>query len=258
MVLREKGVYRMWYSGSDREKNEYHRIGYAESRDGVVWSRRDEPVLSPHDPSGYYTVPMVLRENGLYKMWYTGHNGMADLRYATSRDGIAWREHSRDPIATRVYCPSILRDGDLYKMWYTAYDPESGPNRAMVIAFATSRDGLAWTPHEENPVMRSTEKWEHRNILYPWVLKRRGRFEMFYTSYGRICELAYATSNDGIRWTKGTAPVLSPDPGSAYDSLYCSKPCLVEEPDGRDKLYYGARVDMIHKYYAIGLAVLNV
>jgi predicted GH43/DUF377 family glycosyl hydrolase len=138
-------------------------------------------------------------------------------------------------------------------MWYTFYEQRSD-GRAMAIWYATSRDGLVWKTRDGGPVLRSTEPWEHRNVLYPWVARRRGEYEMFYTSFGKICELALATSPDGVRWTKGPCPILSPDPASKYDSLYCSKPCLVEEPGGRDKLYYGARIDMIHKYYAIGLA----
>ena len=52
----------MWYSGSDRDGNELHRIGYAESKDGVDWERLDEPVPSPLGPEGYFSVPAVLRD----------------------------------------------------------------------------------------------------------------------------------------------------------------------------------------------------
>ena len=51
MVVKEDGRYRMWYSGSDLTPNEYHRIAYAESRDGVTWERMDEPVLTPTRPA---------------------------------------------------------------------------------------------------------------------------------------------------------------------------------------------------------------
>jgi len=98
MVVREGGRYRMWYSGSDRDGNELHRIGYAESKDGVSWERLEEPVLSPSDPEGYFSVPAVLRDaggevlrqDGRLMMWITGHNLMCDLRLCTSEDGIEW------------------------------------------------------------------------------------------------------------------------------------------------------------------------
>lgn len=44
-VLRDGGTYRMWYS---RRSPDY-RIGYAESADGLAWSRRDE--MAGIDPS---------------------------------------------------------------------------------------------------------------------------------------------------------------------------------------------------------------
>ncbi len=258
MVVKDGGRYRMWYSGSDRTPNEYHRIGYAESRDGVTWERLDEPVLVPGDPSGYFSVPAVLRsadgevlkQDGLYRMWLTGHNLMCDLRMATSPDGIEWTLHSKEPLRTDVYCPTIIFEDGVYRMWYTNLDTDG----AMVIFYADSVDGLEWSMRP-GPVLRSTEPWEFRNVLYPFVLKRGGVYEMYYTSYGHICELAVARSEDGIHWEKDSGPILSPDSLSSYDSLYCSNASVIPEPDGRDKLYYSSRIDMEHRYFAIALAV---
>ncbi len=63
MVVKEDGRYRMWYSGSDRILNEFHRIGYAESINGLEWKCLEDPILVPDDPSGYYSVPAVLRDS---------------------------------------------------------------------------------------------------------------------------------------------------------------------------------------------------
>jgi predicted GH43/DUF377 family glycosyl hydrolase len=123
----------------------------------------------------------------------------------------------------------------------------------MAIFYATSEDGLDWASH--GPVMSSTEPWEHKNVLYPFVLKRDGVYEMYYTLYGDICELAVAFSEDGIHWEKTAGPILSPNPDSGWDSLYCSNASVLIEPDGRDKMYYASRIDMYHRYYAIGMAV---
>src|SRR5438046_2710775 len=44
----------------------------------------------------------ILREGGLYKLWYTGYDGTQDglrmLGYATSPDGIRWTRHARNPL----------------------------------------------------------------------------------------------------------------------------------------------------------------
>jgi predicted GH43/DUF377 family glycosyl hydrolase len=259
MVVKDDALYRMWYSGSDREDNEYHRIGYAESRDGLDWKRLPEPILVPPHTDGYYTTPSVLRDphgnllrrDGLYLMWFTGNNWMCDLHLATSPDGIDWDLHRPDPIARGVYCPTVILEGDMYKMWFT----HQAPSSPMTMGYATSEDGLNWS-FRPGPVLESTEDWEHPNLLYPFVLKSQDLYQMYYTSYGRgICEIALATSEDGIHWLKGKGPILSPDPASEWDSIYCSNPCIVPEPDGRDRLYYASRIDMKHKYFAIGLAV---
>ncbi len=248
----------MWYSGSDRRKNEHHMLGYAESADGLVWERRPQPVIMRPDASGYYTCPAVLREasgevireGGFLWMWYSGSNLAPDLHLSTSQDGVNWSTHKPDSIAKGAYSPTVLLDHGAYRMWYTG----QGRDGRMEIRHATSEDGITWD-FPTKAVLRSSLAWERRNLLYPFVLKRDDLYEMYYTSYDRICEVAVATSQDGISWTKGAGPILSPDPGSSWDSLYCSKPCVVPELVGHDKLYYASRIDMDHKYYAIGLAI---
>jgi predicted GH43/DUF377 family glycosyl hydrolase len=256
MVVKDNGHYRMWYSGSDRLLNEFHRLGYAESSDGIKWTRRDQPVIAPTAPSGYYTCPSILREatgevrreGGLLWMWYSGSNTAPDLHLSTSPDGIHWTNRP-EPIARGVYSPTVIHEDGRYRMWYTGI-----ADGLMTIRYGTSEDGIDWNLYPTD-VLRSSLPWERRNLLYPFVLRRDDTYQMYYTSYDRICELAVATSDDGIRWKKGGGPILSPDPASKWDSLYCSKACVVPEPGGPDKLYYASRVDMNHKYFAIGLAI---
>jgi predicted GH43/DUF377 family glycosyl hydrolase len=258
MVVKESGIYLMWYSGSDRKPNEHHVIGHARSSDGISWERNQDPVLVPSGRTGYYTTPAilrdrggeVLREDGKFRMWFTGKPPSPDLYLATSPDGLEWELHSPGPIAHNIYCPSVIFDEGRYRMWYTLAEV-GGP---MVIRHATSEDGVTWAL-DEGSSFRSTEPWEHPNVLYPFVLTR-DVYEMYYTSYGhRICEIAMATSEDGVLWKKGDGPILSPDPSSSWDSIYCSNPSVLVGPGGRDIMYYASRVDMEHKYYAIGLAI---
>lgn len=149
-----------------------------------------------------------------------------------------------------AYAPTVIFENGLYRMWYTYAEPTG----TMVIGHATSVDGIAWEASPANPVLRATEPWEHRHALYPFVLERKSNYEMYYTTFGRICEIAVAQSVDGVRWRKSNGPILSPEANSGYDSIYCSRACVVPERSGRDKLYYASRVDMQHKYYAIALA----
>ena len=73
-VLKENGLYRMWYS----HRGDTYRIGYAESRDGSRWTRRDEAVGIDVSPSGWDSESIqyahVLRHRGRLYMLYNGNH----------------------------------------------------------------------------------------------------------------------------------------------------------------------------------------
>jgi predicted GH43/DUF377 family glycosyl hydrolase len=83
-------------------------IGLASSRDGLHFTRRSEPVLTPTEPYESQGVedPRVIRVGRTYYMTYTGYDGTSALLcLATSRDLVTWRKHGplfpdfRDPLA---------------------------------------------------------------------------------------------------------------------------------------------------------------
>jgi hypothetical protein len=54
-VVRDPDRYRMWYS----RRGEHYRIGYAESRDGIVWTRHDEQSVLDVSPAPAWDADMV-------------------------------------------------------------------------------------------------------------------------------------------------------------------------------------------------------
>ncbi|HAY34925.1 MAG TPA: hypothetical protein PK536_03865 [Ignavibacteria bacterium] len=52
-VLKEEGIYKMWYSYRESEKNKTYRIGYAESPDGKSWQRMDDAINLEVSDSGW-------------------------------------------------------------------------------------------------------------------------------------------------------------------------------------------------------------
>jgi predicted GH43/DUF377 family glycosyl hydrolase len=74
-VLRENGVYKMWYSFRGDEFG--YRMGYAESADGLAWRRRDELVDLPRSNSGWDSeataYPAVFDHGGRRFMLYCGN-----------------------------------------------------------------------------------------------------------------------------------------------------------------------------------------
>jgi hypothetical protein len=105
-VLVENGLWRMWYLSGlrweiiDGRPEPIYHIKYAESRDGIRWDRRGIVCIDLRSPQeGGITRPCVIRDGGLYKMWYS-YRGIVDYRtnpkntyrigYAESPDGIRW------------------------------------------------------------------------------------------------------------------------------------------------------------------------
>lgn len=82
-VVRDGELYRMWYSF----RGHAYRIGYAESRDGVQWVRRDELAGIEPSPSGWdadtVCYPCVFDHEGERYMLYNGS------RYGDTGFGIA-------------------------------------------------------------------------------------------------------------------------------------------------------------------------
>jgi len=84
-VLFEDGLYRMWYA--IRSFSEPYRIGYAESPDGVSWTRRDAEAGIERSAEGWDSAmicyPNVVRVGERLLMFYNGNqHGASGFGYA--------------------------------------------------------------------------------------------------------------------------------------------------------------------------------
>ncbi len=77
-----------------QDKHGTSRLGYAESTDGIHFTRRNEPVLSPseeYEKDGGVEDPRLVQFGDTYYLTYTGYNKKdAQLCLATSTDLIHW------------------------------------------------------------------------------------------------------------------------------------------------------------------------
>lgn len=96
-VMFDKGIFKMWYASMDKwEESEYgpkhyYNIKYAESQDGIEWTRRGQVCIDYQNKHEYaFGRPFVLKEDGLYKMWYCYRGDFYQIGYAESNDGISW------------------------------------------------------------------------------------------------------------------------------------------------------------------------
>jgi hypothetical protein len=102
-VLVEGGTWRMWYVSCvrwaevDGEPRHWYHVKYAESDDGVRWSRSGVVCIDFKDESEYAIArPCVVRDGSLYRMWFSARGDAYRLGYAESRDGISWERRDAD------------------------------------------------------------------------------------------------------------------------------------------------------------------
>lgn len=91
-VILDNGIYKMWYSyrkktNYRKNKNFSYRIGYAESKDGVSWIRKDELAGIDVSNSGWDSemieYPYVFKHNEKLIMIYNGNKfGKSGFGYA--------------------------------------------------------------------------------------------------------------------------------------------------------------------------------
>jgi predicted GH43/DUF377 family glycosyl hydrolase len=94
-VLYDEGIYKMWYgsnlSWGAKQEEMAHLLKYAESKDGINWKREGRIALNFKNESEYaMSRPFVIKENGIYKMWYSYRGAAYRIGYAESSDALNW------------------------------------------------------------------------------------------------------------------------------------------------------------------------
>jgi len=97
-VLLDKGTWKMWYvSGIGWVNSDLPRynIKYAESKDGIKWDRKGVVCIDLKTDENALARPCVLKEDGIYKMWYSYKGDNYRIGYAESKDGIKWERFDK-------------------------------------------------------------------------------------------------------------------------------------------------------------------
>ena len=150
------------------------RLGYAESNDGIHFSRRAEPVLSPeadYEKDGGVEDPRLQSFGDTFYLTYTGYNKKdAQLCLATSLDLIHWERKG-------VILPAYK--GNWNKGWtksgaivpekidgkYWMYWLGTAADRTDQMGLSYSTDLIHWTEATDTPVLpRRPEKFDSRVV----------------------------------------------------------------------------------------------
>lgn len=194
---------------------------------------------------GHLWYPYVIFDNSIYHMWYSGNdndnsdNGNWRIGYATSEDGIQWTKYSENPVLDlgpagswddrHIFSGPVLVMGDTLKMWYVGYD-----GTILRAGLAISTNGINWTKYNDpatstapytdsDPVLQpgAAGSWDDTNAYLNSVMYDGGIYKGWYYGTdgpdlysGRI---GYATSEDGIHWTKYDDPGTTDPPYAESD-----------------------------------------
>lgn len=94
-VTCERETWRMWYGSFLTWGREQHDmrvvLKYAESSDGVGWTRNDVVAFPLVEGEWGVSRPCVLQEGDLFRMWYSSRTDAGyRIGYAESEDGLRW------------------------------------------------------------------------------------------------------------------------------------------------------------------------
>ena len=154
--------------------------------------------------------PSVILDNGIYKMWYSGHNNYYwSIGYAVSLDGINWFKYPYNPILTwdnnvsnprHFITPSVLKDGDIYKMWFTSSFTDHNDGD-FTIGYAASSNGISWSNINYRQ-LTSSQNWDNIGLTHPNIIKINNTYYLYYAARKNPYEwtIGFATSTDGLNW----------------------------------------------------------
>ncbi len=145
-----------------QDKQGASRLGYAESADGIHFTRRDEPVLSPkeeYEKDGGVEDPRLVQFRDTYYLTYTGYNKKdAQLCLATSTDLIHWdRKGVIIPANKGNWNVKWTKSGAIvpekidgkYWMYFLGTSADNKDQAGL----ASSTDLLHWTEATQVPVL---------------------------------------------------------------------------------------------------------
>jgi predicted GH43/DUF377 family glycosyl hydrolase len=173
-VIKDDGKYVMLYRAQDA--NGMSRLGYAESRDGLHFTRWSEPVLSPvasYEADGGVEDPRLVKIDDVFYLTYTGYNKKdAQLCLAISKDLKHWdRKGVILPAYKGNWNVGWTKSGAIVpkkihgKYWMYFLGTSADKNDQMGLAY--SIDLLHWTEATSVPVLPRRAGYFDSRVVEP-------------------------------------------------------------------------------------------
>ena len=117
-------------------------------------------------------------------------------------------------------------------------------------------DQEQWTKYSGNPVLAPTPgSWDQDFTIAPRVLYDGKMFRMWYIGgHSGSTAIGYATSLDGVSWTKYPSPVLTHGPPGSFDSTQLGLGSVVQKNESFFIMWYQGSNHVSFTNGAIGVA----
>jgi hypothetical protein len=106
-VFIEDGVWKMYYTAFDdweefgKKNKPHYNLKFAYSKDGINWVREKKVIIDYKDSSEHIIgKPMIIKENGIYKLWYSHRGDAYRIGYAESADGLNYTRKDKEVAIT--------------------------------------------------------------------------------------------------------------------------------------------------------------
>jgi predicted GH43/DUF377 family glycosyl hydrolase len=243
------------------------------------------PILTP-GPQGTWDSGAVGEEfvsyNGTYyNMWYSTTSTELAIGFASSRDGVHWTKYGSPALTAgpkgswdqgEVEAPTVIWNGTIFSLYFVG----SNGTLASDVGVAFSKDMIHWREYAHNPILtRGPSPYDSYYVKYPSVIYDPPTYKMWYTARasaglvnGTYDTIAYATSSDGVHWTKYPGnPVITPST-SGKDGFYTGAKypnvlklggtyvMLLLFTDGADTISYATSTDGV-RWNSTGTALLS-
>ncbi len=165
-----------------------------------------------------------------------------------------WTRYVSNPILTVgaggawddnwIHPYSLVDMGDgTYRMYYGGAGAGGMSGIPEQVGFATSSDGYSWSKYGSNPIFSQGAggAWDDSRVEHFCVLKEGGNWYAWYAGEpgDNTWKIGYATSSDGITWTKyGSNPVMT-GTASEWDSAFIVPSCVFKEGSIYYMFYWG-------------------
>lgn len=275
-VLFARGQFMMWTNGPGDV------VYLSLSADGLSWG----PPQQCGGLNARAVRPRVIydADRDRFEIWaWNGSNeyNFGAIYHATSSDGVNWQGNSTctaygsphrpvytlygNSVGTYGPCHVILNEGSAlttpdyanpmanrYVMFYHMSRQADGKR---VVGLAVSPDGITWgAPVERTGVIEvgPSGSWDSGRATDCTVIEHGGVYHLYYGGGTSSANegIGYASSTDGLNWTKAVAPIFVPDSTVSWRRSQVLAPSAFADDSGM-KLY------LLGDGYAVGLATVS-